>query len=129
VLLAARPSERGRSAEEALRAAGYSVTSVSPHEAWEAMNDLESGPLTAVVIEATPHEPAAGHGHWADLLARLRAGRDTWALPVLVLADGGDEATEVRALRWRATDVVAGTVRPRVLVARLRALLGRADRG
>ncbi|MGQ0766615.1 MAG: ATPase, T2SS/T4P/T4SS family [Gemmatimonadota bacterium] len=59
----------------------------------------------------------------SGVLKRLRTRLPTAGLPVVLLIDDPDEDAEVRAFSAGATDVVAGPLRPRVLAARIKALV------
>jgi two-component system response regulator RstA len=63
----------------------------------------------------------------ADGLSVCRAIRDSYTGPVLMLTALADDIDEVAGLELGADDYLAKPVRPRVLLARLRALLRRAE--
>jgi len=102
----------------ALEPEGYAVADAAADHSL-AIEAARLAPL-AVLLDAR-----ASAGAELTPLQELRARREGWALPVVVLADESDEQSQLRALAWRATDVVAGSLQPAVLAARIRALLGR----
>jgi len=63
-----------------------------------------------------------------DGLTVCRAIRTVTALPILMLTAREGDASEVRALEEGADDYLAKPVRPKVLLARIHALLRRASR-
>lgn len=64
----------------------------------------------------------------ADGLSVCRAVRPGYNGPILMLTALGDDIDEVAGLETGADDYLAKPVRPRVLLARIRALLRRGDR-
>ena len=64
-----------------------------------------------------------------EVLRRIRASDGGAALPVLMLTARGEEIDRVVGLEMGADDYLGKPFSPRELVARLRALLRRADRG
>lgn len=61
-----------------------------------------------------------------DGIGLCRAARARWSGPILMLTARTDEVDEIVALEVGVDDFVAKPVRPRVLLARIRALLRRA---
>jgi type II secretory ATPase GspE/PulE/Tfp pilus assembly ATPase PilB-like protein/CheY-like chemotaxis protein len=118
VLLVSGDPDVACAARAALEPAGYAVAEASPDGSVAA--DVARIAPVALLIDS---RNSGGAG--LALLNRLRGHRETWALPALVLADAADDATQVRALAYRATDVIAGTLRPPVLQARLHSLIRR----
>jgi len=118
VLLVSGDPDVASTARAALEPAGYTVTEVPPNGS--AVAEVARVAPVALLIDS---RDSGGAG--LALLNRLRGHRETWALPALLLTDAADDAAEVRALAYRATDVIAGRLRPPVVVARLKALLRR----
>ena len=59
----------------------------------------------------------------------LKRDARTWAIPVVMLTAKGEEADVVRGLELGADDYVTKPFSPRVLVARIKAVLRRSPRG
>jgi two-component system phosphate regulon response regulator PhoB len=62
-----------------------------------------------------------------ELCRRLRAGRRTRALPIIMVTARGEEADRVRGLGLGADDYVIKPFSPAELIARIKALLRRAN--
>ncbi len=65
----------------------------------------------------------------ADGLEVCKSVRDKYKKPILMLTARTDDVDQVLGLEMGADDYVAKPVKPRVLLARIRALLRRADSG
>lgn len=101
---------------EYLQDEGFTVTTV--HDGEQAVARAVEGGWDAVVLDVM----LPGMNGF-DVLKRVRS---TVALPVLMLTARGEDTDTVLGLELGADDYVAKPVSPRVLVARLRALLRRA---
>jgi two-component system catabolic regulation response regulator CreB len=104
----------------ALRREGFAVE----HRAWlaEARERLRAGPAPALLIL----DIGLPDGHGLDLCRELRAG-PLKHLPVIVLSARSEEMDRVLGLELGADDYLAKPFSPRELVARVRALLRRAQ--
>ncbi len=104
----------------ALRREGFAVE----HRAWlaEARERLRAGPAPALLIL----DIGLPDGHGLDLCRELRAG-PLKQLPVIVLSARSEEMDRVLGLELGADDYLAKPFSPRELVARVRALLRRAQ--
>lgn len=91
------------------------------HEASDGASALEvidrTTPDVVVLDLVMPH--LDGYG----VLAKLRARPATRATPVMVIASSGDNDAEIRAFESGASDYLTRPLRPRVLIARINALL------
>ncbi len=107
----------------ALRREGYAVE----HRAWlaEARERLRAAPAPALLIL----DVGLPDGHGLDLCRELRAGAlaHLGHLPVIVLSARSEEMDRVLGLELGADDYLAKPFSPRELVARVRALLRRAQ--
>ncbi|MFG6442835.1 two-component system response regulator CreB [Roseateles sp. LKC17W] len=104
----------------ALRREGFAVE----HRSWlaEARERLRAGPAPALLIL----DIGLPDGHGLDLCRELRAG-PLKQLPVIVLSARSEEMDRVLGLELGADDYLAKPFSPRELVARVRALLRRAQ--
>jgi two-component system catabolic regulation response regulator CreB len=104
----------------ALRREGFEVE----HRAWlaEARERLRSGPPPQLLIL----DIGLPDGHGLDLCRELRTG-PLQHLPVIVLSARSEEMDRVLGLELGADDYLAKPFSPRELVARVRALLRRAQ--
>ncbi|KQW46758.1 two-component system response regulator [Pelomonas sp. Root662] len=104
----------------ALRREGFAVE----HRAWlaEARERLRSGPAPDLLIL----DIGLPDGHGLDLCRELRSGPLKY-LPVIVLSARSEEMDRVLGLELGADDYLAKPFSPRELVARVRALLRRAQ--
>jgi two-component system catabolic regulation response regulator CreB len=104
----------------ALRRDGFAVE----HHGWlaEARERLRQGPAPELLIL----DIGLPDGHGLDLCRELRAG-PLRHLPVIVLSARSDEMDRVLGLELGADDYLAKPFSPRELVARVRALLRRAQ--
>ncbi|MFG6412747.1 two-component system response regulator CreB [Roseateles sp. DC23W] len=104
----------------ALRREGFAVE----HRGWlaEARERLRGSPAPDLLIL----DIGLPDGHGLDLCRELRAGR-LRHLPVIVLSARSDEMDRVLGLELGADDYLAKPFSPRELVARVRALLRRAQ--
>jgi two-component system catabolic regulation response regulator CreB len=107
----------------ALRREGFDVE----HRAWlaEARERLRSGPPPQLLVL----DIGLPDGHGLDLCRELRAGGLSHLahLPVIVLSARSEEMDRVLGLELGADDYLAKPFSPRELVARVRALLRRAQ--
>ena len=107
----------------ALRREGFTVE----HRAWlaEARERLRTGPAPDLLIL----DIGLPDGHGLDLCRELRAGPLSHLahLPVIVLSARSEEMDRVLGLELGADDYLAKPFSPRELVARVRALLRRAQ--
>lgn len=87
-----------------------------------ALASLERHPPDAVVLDVML--PGLDG---LEVCRQLRRNPATTRLPILILTARGDDADHVAGLEVGADDFVTKPVAPRVLVARLRALLRRAE--
>ena len=104
----------------ALQREGFAVE----HRAWlaEARERLRAAPVPELLIL----DIGLPDGHGLDLCRELRAGPQK-ALPVIVLSARSEEMDRVLGLELGADDYLAKPFSPRELVARVRALLRRAQ--
>ncbi len=104
----------------ALRREGFTVE----HKAWlaDARERLRQAPAPELLIL----DIGLPDGHGLDLCRELRAG-PLKHLPVIVLSARSDEMDRVLGLELGADDYLAKPFSPRELVARVRALLRRAQ--
>ncbi len=104
----------------ALQREGYAVE----HRSWlaEARERLHQAPAPALLIL----DIGLPDGHGLDLCRELRAG-PLRHLPVIVLSARSEEMDRVLGLELGADDYLAKPFSPRELVARVRALLRRAQ--
>jgi CheY-like chemotaxis protein len=115
VVVAQRAADARSELRSLLEAHGFDV-----HEAADGASALEVIDRTTpelVVLDLTLPR-LDGYG----VLEKLRTRAATKAMPVLVLAHGGDDDAEVRALESGANDYFTRPLRPRVLMARINAL-------
>lgn len=96
---------------------GFEVQSVA--DGCQAIEIIKSQPPRLVVLDVML--PGA------DGLSVCRAIREDYSGPVLMLTALADDIDEVAGLELGADDYLAKPVRPRVLLARIRALLRRAE--
>mgnify|MGYP000359621651 CR=1 FL=1 len=101
-----------------LRLSGFSPEAVSCCD--DARHALLSEGFEAMVLDLMLPD-----GSGLDLLRRLRA--EGSSLPVLMLTARTDDMDQVLGLEMGADDYVAKPVKPRVLLARIRALLRRVE--
>ncbi len=99
-----------------LRENGFDVTTV--HDGTEAANAIRNDPPDLVVLDVML--PGA------DGLSVCREVRSHYQGPILMLTALSDDIDQVAGLELGADDYLAKPVRPRVLLARVRALLRRA---
>ncbi|MFW6379962.1 MAG: response regulator transcription factor [Halorhodospira sp.] len=92
---------------------------ISAHDGSTALRQLEDEAYDAIVLDIMLPEPDG----W-EVLRRLRRHSTT---PVLMLTARGDDIDTVVGLELGADDYLAKPCNPRVLVARLRALLRRSQ--
>lgn len=74
----------------------------------------------AIILD--PHLPRLDG---LSVLAKLHARSTTSRIPVLVYATTADDDSEIRAFELGATDYLSGSLRPRILVARVHAMMDR----
>jgi DNA-binding response OmpR family regulator len=104
-----------------LREAGFRVSAARDgREMWEIMASPAGAPDLVLLDVMLPG--ASG----LDLLRKLR---ERGRIPVMMLTARGEEMDRVLGLELGADDYVAKPFAPRELVARVRALLRRAERG
>jgi type II secretory ATPase GspE/PulE/Tfp pilus assembly ATPase PilB-like protein/CheY-like chemotaxis protein len=120
VLVARHAADARRVVRELMEANGFDV--IEAADGASALGVIDRTTPDAVVLDFTLQD-ADG----SSVLARLRTRSGTKAIPVLVLAHDGSDDAEVRALESGADDVHTGPLRPRVLVARINALIQKRE--
>ena len=108
--------------EHYLRAEGFEVEAVG--DGRPALDRLRAGATTS--SSSTCSCPGMDG---LSLCAELRRDKRTRALPVIMLTARGDEADRIVGLEVGADDYVVKPFSPKELVARVRALLRRLERG
>ena len=98
---------------------GYDVATAQDGETGLAAVD-ESKPDLILLDWMLPHVSGL------EICRQLRRGRDTQAIPVIMLTARGEESDRVRALDVGADDYVTKPFSPGELAARIRAVLRRA---
>jgi DNA-binding response OmpR family regulator len=104
-----------------LEAEGFSVESVS--DGRKALELLRGSPFALLILDL--QLPGLDG---LSVCAELRRDRRTSALPIVMLTARGDESDRVVGLEVGADDYVVKPFSPKELVARVRALLRRAER-
>jgi DNA-binding response OmpR family regulator len=102
---------------EYLNTEHFEVTSV--HDGGEALEALRAGGFEILILDVML--PSVGG---FDVLRRLGAGNDT---PILMLTARGDDIDRIVGLELGADDYLSKPFNPRELVARMRAILRRAN--
>ena len=104
-------------ARDYLEHAGFQVASAS--DGREALAAFRTGPLDLVVLDlGLPH---------VDGLDVARTIRKTSNVPIVMLTGRGDESDRIAGLELGADDYITKPFSPKELVARVRAVLRRAD--
>lgn len=117
VLLIDDDTELSRMLDEFLSEEGFSVTAATNGEEGAAL--ALSGRFAAVILDVM-----LPRINGVDVLRRVRAES---AVPIVMLTARGDYVDRIVGLELGADDYVAKPYHPRELVARLRAVLRRAD--
>ncbi len=101
---------------------GYRVAWAATGE--EGLTQVERDPPDLVLLDLML--PGV---HGLDVCRRLKAGPNTAELPVVIVSAHGEESDVVTGLELGAEDYITKPFSPRVLVARVRAVLRRAGAG
>ena len=106
-----------------LRREGYVVTRAASGES--ALHALRQGDLPDLVLLDLMLPGMDGF----EICRRLKQETDTAACPVIMLTAKGEEADIITGLELGADDYITKPFSPRVLIARVRAVLRRKNRG
>ena len=117
VLLVDDDRELCQMLSEYLAAERFDVKSV--HDGGEALAELQSGEFEIVILDVML--PSVGG---LDVLRKLGA---TYPTPILMLTARGDDVDRIVGLELGADDYLSKPFNPRELVARIRAILRRAN--
>jgi two-component system phosphate regulon response regulator OmpR len=118
ILLIDDDSRLAAMVSEYLGAAGYRVTTIS--NGIDGLEELGKAPYDALVLDLSLPDMDG-----LEVCRRLRA---SWDLPVLMLTARGDAMDRVVGLELGADDYLPKPFEPRELLARLKAILRRANR-
>ena len=119
VLVADDDEDIARLLRDYLEADGHTVHVVNDGRA--AVDAVEHHPVDVVLLDVMMPELSG-----FDVLRRIRQGAD---VPVLILSALGDDRDKLRGLGLGADDYIVKSASPAEVVARVRAVLRRADRG